>query len=102
MDNLLRIALIRVAAHRLYMTEVKGRQEKIAFTFRMDAGVDPLKIPELLRKYGQSMAFTAYGQPFLTYKYKKTGLAEKDAELLLGRTEELLEEMKILLPDSEL
>ncbi len=101
-DNLLRIALIRVAAHRLYMTEVKGRQEKIAFTFCMDARVDPLKIPELLRKYGQSMAFTAYGQPFLTYKYKKTGLAEKDAELLLGRTEELLEEMRILLPDPEL
>lgn len=98
-DNLLRIALIRVAAHRLYMTEVKGRQERIAFTFRMDAGVDPLKIPQLLRKYGSDMAFTAYGQPFLTYKYKKTGLVEKDAELLLGRTEELLEEMRILLPE---
>ena len=63
--------------------------------------MDPLKIPELLRKYGQSLAFTAYGTPFFTYKYKKTGLAEKDAEVLLGKTEELLEDMKILLPDKK-
>ena len=43
------------------------------------------------------MAFTAYGTPFFTYKYKKTGLVETDAELLLGRTEELLEAMNALL-----
>ena len=96
-DNLLRIALVRVAAHRLYMTEVRGKNERIAFTFRPDADLDPARIPELLQKYGSSLNFTAYGTPFLTYKYKKTGLVEKDAELLLGKTEELLEEMKILL-----
>lgn len=97
-DNLLRIALIRVAAHRLFMTEIKGKNERITFTFRPDAAVDPLKIPELLKKYGQSLAFTAYGTPFFTYKYKKTGLIETDAELLLGKTEELLKEMELLLP----
>ena len=99
-DNLLRIALIRVAAHRLFMTEIKGKNERIIFTFRPDAGVDPLKIPELLKKYGQSLAFTAYGTPFFTYKYKKTGLVETDAELLLGKTEELLKEMELLLTSS--
>lgn len=98
-DNLLRIALIRVAAHRLYMAEVKGKNERITFTFRPDAAVDPLKIPELLKKYGQSLTFTAYGTPFFTYKYKKTGLVETDAELLLGRTEELLQEMELLLTE---
>ncbi len=98
-DNLLRIALIRVAAHKLYMTEIKGKNGRILFTFRPDAAVDPLRIPELLRKYGQSLAFTAYGTPFFTYKYKKTGLAETDAELLLAGTEDLLEEMKLLLPE---
>lgn len=98
-DNLLRIALIRVAAHRLYMTEIKGKNERITFTFRPDAAVDPLKIPVLLKKYGQSLAFTAYGTPFFTYKYKKTGLVETDAELLLNRTEELLQEMEQLLTE---
>ena len=95
-DNLLRIALIRVAAHNLFMTEIKGKNERISFTFRPDAGIDPLGIPDLLHKYGDKMAFTAYGNPFFTYKYKKTGLVEKDAELLLTATEELLEEMKSL------
>ncbi|MCM1409405.1 MAG: transcription-repair coupling factor [Lachnospiraceae bacterium] len=98
-DDLLRIALIRVAAHGLYMTEIKGKNERIAFTFRPDAAIDPAGIPELLKKYGQSLSFTAYGNPFFTYKYKKTGLVETDAELLLNKTEELLEEFKgVLLP----
>ncbi len=96
-ENLLRISLIRVAAHALYMTEIKGKNEKILFTFRPDALVDPGKIPDLLKKYGRDMSFTAYGAPFFTYKYKKTGLVEKDAEVLLAKTEELLEDMKILL-----
>ena len=96
-DNLLRIALIRVGAHRLYMTEVKGKNGRITFTFRPDAAVNPQRIPELLGKFGKDLAFTAYGTPFFTYKYKKTGLVETDAELLLGRTEELLEAMNALL-----
>ncbi|MCM1190273.1 MAG: transcription-repair coupling factor [bacterium] len=100
-DNLLRIALTRVAAHRLYMTEIRGKNGRITFTFRPDAAVDPLKIPELLKRYGKSLAFTAYGTPFFTYKYKKTGLVETDAELLLNKTEELLEEMRFLLPQEK-
>ncbi len=95
-DNLLRIALIRVAAHELYITDIKGKNEKIAVTFRPDADLEPAKVPDLLRKYGPDLAFTGYGKPFFTLKYKKTGLIEKDAELLLGKTEAFLEEMKIL------
>ncbi|MBO5336618.1 MAG: transcription-repair coupling factor [Lachnospiraceae bacterium] len=96
-DNLLRIALIRVSAHELFMTEIKGKNERITFTFRPDAKVNPAKIPEMLKKYGQNLTFTAYGNPFFTYKYKKTGLVETDAELLLDMTEKLLVEMKLLI-----
>ena len=96
-ENLLRIALIRVAAHRLYMTEVKGKNERITFTFRPDAAIDAAKIPDFLKNCGQNMSFTAYGAPFFTYKYKKTGLVETDAALLLDKTEELLEKMQYLL-----
>lgn len=96
-DNLLRIALIRVSAHSLYMTEIKGKNERITFTFRPDAAIDPLGIPDFLKKYGKDLTFTAYGNPFFTYKYKKTGLVETDAELLMDMTEKLLEEMKGLL-----
>ena len=100
-DNLLRISLIRVAAHSLYLTEVKGKNERITLTFRPDAGIDPLGIPVLLRKYGDNLKFTAYGNPFFTYRYKKTGLAERDARLLLDTTEDLLREMKSIFRERE-
>ncbi len=92
-DNLLRIALIRVSAHALYMTEIKGKNERITFTFLPDAKINPAGIPELLKKYKNKLLFTAYGNPFFTYKYQKTGLVEKDAELILTDTEQLLREM---------
>ena len=79
------------------MTEIKGKNERISFTFRPDAKINPSGIPDLLKKYDKKLAFTAYGNPFFTYKYKKTGLVETDAELLLNMTEELLAEMRELL-----
>ena len=92
-DNLLRIALIRVAAHDLFMTEIKGKNERIIFTFRPDAEIDPANIPQLLKLCGKDLSFTAYGNPYFTYKYRKTGLVETDAELLLEKTESLLKQM---------
>ncbi len=96
-DNLLRIALIRVSAHSLYMTEIKGKNERIIFTFKPDARINPVSIPQLLKKYKNKLLFTAYGNPYFTYKYQKTGLVETDAELILSDTEALLAEMTILL-----
>ena len=96
-DNLLRIALIRVAAHRLYMTEIKGKDERIRFTFKSDAPIRPEAVQELLRAHRDTLAFTAYGAPFLTYRYKKTGIVEKDAEQLLTLTEQMLEKMQGIL-----
>ncbi|MBQ7933796.1 MAG: transcription-repair coupling factor [Lachnospiraceae bacterium] len=93
-DNLLRIALIRVAAHNLGLTEIKGKNERIVFTFLPDARIDTGRLAKFITVHKQDMSFTAYGKPFLTYRYRKTGLVETDAELLLNKTEELLEEMK--------
>lgn len=100
-DNLLRIALIRVSAHALYMTEIKGKNERILFTFRPDAAINPAGIPALLKKYKDRLLFTAYGNPFFTYKYQKTGLVEKDAELILTDTENLLKEMADILMEKQ-
>ena len=100
-ENLLRIALIRVAAHRLYLTEVRGKNERIQFQFRPDARINPAGIPRLNETYKDKMSFAAYGAPTLTIKYRKTGLVEKDAKLLLDLTEEVLKEMETVLLDSE-
>ncbi len=96
-ENLLRIALIRVRAHGLYMTEVKGKSEILQFTFTPDAGLDVGGIPEMLNKYKGKLKFSPKGTPFFLYRYKKCGMVEKDAETLLCLTESLLEDMEIYL-----
>ena len=101
-DNLLRIALIRVRAHAMYITEIKGKNERILFTFRPDAPIDPTGIPAFLKSHKDRLFFTSYGSPFFTWKYEKTGLVEKDAELLLGDTEKLLTEMEEVIRVSRL
>ncbi len=100
-DNLLRIALIRVAAHKLFLTEVKGKNERIQFTFRPDARIKVEGIPQLIKRHKDTLSFTAYGNPFFTYRYYKSGVLEKDAENILSSTEQLLEEFSELLGEQE-
>lgn len=99
-DNLLRIALLREAAHGLYITEIKGKNERILFSFRPDAKIEPAGIPTLLQKYAGKLQFSAAATPSFTYHYKKTGLVEKDAQLLLELTESLIADMTEALRES--
>ncbi len=99
-ENLLRIALIRSHAHRLYMPEVKGKNEVIRFQLRADAPVLAEKIPELLREYDGKMSFDPKGTPAFRLRYKKCGVIEKDEETLLTLTEEALCRMEEFLLES--
>ncbi|MDE6663226.1 MAG: transcription-repair coupling factor [Lachnospiraceae bacterium] len=96
-ENLLRIAMIRVSAHRLYMTEIKGKNELIQFLFTPDAAIVVENIPLLLNKYKEKLVFDAKGIPSFRYRYRKYAVVEKDEEMLLSLTEELLEDMSDLL-----
>ena len=93
-DNLLRIALIRVRAHSLYVTEVKGRGGELKFLLRPDAMLQGEYIPAFLRNYGSCLTFNAKGTPYFLYRYKKCGVVEKDAQNLIALTEELLRDME--------
>ena len=95
--NLLRIALIRETAHKLFLTDVKGRPGQVTFTFRPDAGINPAGIPSLIARFKKELSFTAYGNPYLTLKYQRTGLVETDEALLLQKTEEVLKAMEELI-----
>ena len=96
-DNLLRIALLRVLAHELYITEVKGRNGELKLTMRPDAGIRVENIPEILGKHKNKLTFSARGTPVFLYRYKKCGVVEKDAENLIRLAEGLLEDMKEIL-----
>ncbi|MBP3475937.1 MAG: transcription-repair coupling factor [Lachnospiraceae bacterium] len=93
-ENLLRIALIRSHAHKLYMPEVKGKNEVIQFQLRADAPILVENIPELLREYDGKMTFDPKGTPTFRLRYKKCGVIEKDEEMLLTLTEEAIGKME--------
>ena len=89
-ENLLRIALIRENAHKLFLTDVKGRPGQVNFIFKADAGINPAGIPELIARFRKELTFSAYGNPSLTLKYQRAGLVETDEAQLLEKTEEVL------------
>ncbi len=95
-DNLLRIALIRVQAHNLYMSEIRGKNEEIRFQMNADAKIRTEEIPALLKRYPR-LTFHTKGVPMFLFRYKKCGMVERDAERLLEATEGLLEAMMQML-----
>ncbi len=90
--NLFRISMIRVSAHMLYITEIKGRGGEIKFLLKPDADIMAGRIPELLKIYDK-LSYNHKGLFFL-FRYKKCGMVEKDAQMLLSFTEQLLSSMK--------
>lgn len=93
-DNLLRVALIRMHAHRLYITEIKGKEELLKFTMKQDAGIRVEGIGKLITESRTGLRFQAKGTPYFSTRYKKGGMVERDEENLLALTENALEEME--------
>ncbi|MGN0376664.1 MAG: transcription-repair coupling factor [Suilimivivens sp.] len=93
--NLFRISMIRVKAHKLYITEIKGKNGEIRFTLKTDARIHAERIPELLKKR-EKLSFN-YKMVQFHYHYKKCGMVERDAQTLLSLTEEILKDMTDLL-----
>ena len=91
-ENLLRIAMLRVEAHRLYMTEIKGKNGEIVFTLKADADIKAENIPLVLQEF-EKMTFN-YKMLCFTYRYKKSGMVERDARMLLEFTEKILAVME--------
>ncbi len=93
-DNLLRINLLRVRAHRMYMTDVRSIKDRIQFVVRPDAHINPDLIPAFVKSFKGSMTFAPMGNPTFTYRCTLTGMVEKDAQIILGACEEILERME--------
>ena len=98
-ENLLRISLIRAHAHRLYITELKGKNESLQMVMRPDAPIRVENIPALLANYGGKMSFDPKGAPTFRLRYRKCGMMEKDEEMLLTLTEDTLDQLEQMLLD---
>jgi transcription-repair coupling factor (superfamily II helicase) len=54
------------------------------------------RLPELLEKYKGALEFSAKGTPNFVLRYKKNGLAQKEAPLMMKLTNKILSDMEIL------
>ena len=95
-ENLIQISLIRVMAHKRYVTEIKGKAGHITFFMEPYAPVHIEMLPQLLEKYKGVLEFSAKGTPNFVLKYKKYGLVEKEAEMMIKYTNIILRDMAIL------
>ncbi len=95
-ENLIQISLIRVRAHLRYVTEIKGKMGQITFFMEPYAPVHVERLPKLMAKYKGSLEFSAKGTPNFVLKYKKYGLIEKEAELMMSYTNKMLADLALL------
>jgi transcription-repair coupling factor (superfamily II helicase) len=95
-ENLIRISLIRVTAHKRYVNEIKGKVGNITFYMEAFAPVKVEKLPKLLAKYKGALEFSSKGTPNFVLKYRKYGLLEKDSSLMMKYTNMVLRDMEML------
>ncbi len=88
--NLLRISLMRVQAHQVYLTEIKGNGKEIKFVLHESAQIQVEKIPYFIQQHKGFLTFHGNGTPYFLYK-KQSG------EDLLDTTENIIRNMNILL-----
>ncbi len=98
-EKLLRIALLKAKASSMCFTDIRGRVGRIRLKMDRNAPVDTAKIPLLINEYAGALRFTATAEPEFTLLYEIHGLTEQDEELLLSKSEELMESFRMLFPE---
>lgn len=93
-DNLLRIARIRVRAHELGITDVKGIPGRLTCILRPDVKLDIQKMQALLKTYQGSLTLETTGKPRLIFTFEATEIPEEDGRLALAASEQLLDELE--------
>lgn len=91
-DNLLRVSMVRVLAHKLYMTEIKAKDGIITFAVKKDAALNPDGVINLFEKH-KELSFSNKSYHFM-YPYRKTNIVESDSARVLQLCEKLLIDME--------
>lgn len=93
-ENLLRISLIRMYAHDLYVTEVKGKKDGITFIMDPKAKIRVENIEIVLANMEGKLKFSVKGIPTFFYRLKPTGVVQRDEEQMLSAAEKVVMEMR--------
>lgn len=91
-ERLIQIAELKAVASSEYITKVSGRDGNLNLTMDRNAPVDVDRIPYLLNDYGGDLRLKTVGDPVFTLLYEGSG-----PELMLEKTKELLEHMKMII-----
>ena len=91
-ERLIQIAELKAVASSEYITKVSGRDGNLSLTMDRNAPVDVDRIPYLLNDYGGDLRLKTVGDPVFTLLYEGSG-----PELMLEKTKELLEHMKMII-----
>ena len=71
-ENLLLVSSLKAAAHRASITEIKQRDGEITMAIHPDPAFDPVKLPDVLKKFGGRFRFKRYKSGnFFLYTPKK-------------------------------
>ena len=89
-ENLLKVALLKAAAHTAGITEISGDKNFLKFIMFPKAHVKTEKIPELIKKYRGELKFAVEEPPYFTY-VPKTAL--KNTAEILNAIKELVEQL---------
>ena len=95
-ENLLKVAYIKQLATALHINELKGHYGRIRVVMQKDAPVTVENLPVFLNEYGGKLRFQPQGNPEFKLLYDIEGLVEKNEDLLVEKTMELLDKMKML------
>lgn len=91
--NLLRITDMRIKAHMLYISEIKGKNGEITFTFLPTADIRIENIDSLLKAHNKNLKL-GYGKTSsFVYTYRPTGEVLSDERKLLENTDMILVDM---------
>ncbi len=96
-EHLIRISLIRIKAHKLFISDIKGVNGRITFVFRPDAKINVANLEVLLNNNKKMLTIHPKGAPELVFTYRPVGEVVMDEKLLLESTENLVDEMTELL-----
>jgi transcription-repair coupling factor (superfamily II helicase) len=96
-QNLIRVALLKMMAHRVFITEMKLAGAEVKISMYERAAIQVNGIPDLLdqEKYRNRLLFRAAGSPHFIYRIKNP--SERKTSEILARMTELAADMVNLL-----
>ena len=90
-ENLLVIALLKAAAHKAYVTEVKINRQEIRMTMYQNAKLDPSGIPGIIANYNGALKFQMTETPYFHYVDRRN--KNKDCQPMIEKAKEILEKL---------